>query len=87
MLPVQIGARLDPLDPLVTGAGPVSQQRFVLPRAVAPGESFETAVAIDWPIVPGRYRLTLDLVAEDLAWFADKVGAPLASAEVEVREP
>lgn len=81
-LPVQLGVRI---VPLVAGAATASEPRFVLPRAVAPGESVETTVVIEWPTVPGRYRVSLDLVAEDLAWFADKVGAPLASAEVEVR--
>ena len=84
VLTVQIGVRLDPLD---AGAGPASQPRFALPRAVAPGESFEATVTIDWPAVPGRYRVSLDLVAEDLAWFADRVGSPLASGVVEVRAP
>ncbi|MEO8197418.1 MAG: hypothetical protein ABI689_11935 [Thermoanaerobaculia bacterium] len=84
VIPVQIGVRIDPLE---SGKGSASQPRFALPRAVAPGESLETAVTIDWPTVPGRYRVRIDLVAEDLAWFADKVGAPLASGEVEVREP
>ena len=31
--------------------------------------------------------MSLDLVVEDLTWFADEVGAPLASGEIEVREP
>lgn len=84
VLPVQIGARIDPLAP---GTGPASEPRFVLPRAVAPGDRCEMVVEIDWPAAPGRYRVRLDLVAEDLAWFADRVGAPLASAEVEVRAP
>ena len=83
VLPVQIGARIDP----VAGEGLSVQPRFVLPRAIAPGETLETAVELAWPAVPGRYRVSLDLVAEDLAWFADKVGRPLASAEVEVRAP
>ena len=72
VLPVQIGARIDP----VAGEGLSVQPRFVLPRAIAPGETLETAVELVWPAVPGRYRASLDLVAEDLAWFADKVGRP-----------
>ena len=86
VVPVQIGARIEPLA-TSPGAGGGSQPRFVLPRPVAPGESFESEIELDWPAVPGRYRVSLDLVAEDLAWFADRMGAPLASAEVEVRAP
>ncbi len=83
-LPVQIGARI---VPLVAGQGPASEPRFLLPRKIAPGESFETEIVLDWPSVPGRYRVSLDLVVEDLAWFADEVGAPLVSGEIEVRAP
>ncbi len=82
-LPVQIGARI---VPLAAGQGTASEPRFVLPRDVAPGESFASELVLEWPSTPGRYRVSLDLVVEDLAWFADKVGAPLVSGEVEVRE-
>ena len=51
------------------------------------GRASKPRSILEWPTVPGRYRVSLDLVAEDLAWFADKVGAPLASGEVEVRAP
>lgn len=84
VLPVQIGARLDPVD---AGGGPSTEPRFALPGPIAPGELFETAVELAWPKAPGRYRVRLDLVAEDLAWFADRVGEPLAEAHVEVRAP
>ena len=83
-LPVQIGARI---VPVAGGQGPAGEPRFVLPREVAPGESLETEIVLEWPTVPGRYRVSLDLVVEDLTWFADEVGAPLASGEIEVREP
>jgi len=81
---VQIGVRMVPLE---GGKGTASEPRFPLPREVAPGESLETGLTLDWPSVPGRYRVSLDLVLEDVAWFGDKVGAPLASGEVEVRAP
>ncbi len=84
VLPVQIGARI---EPVTAGTGTASQPRFPLPRPVAPGEELETAVTIVWPQVPGRYRVSVDLVIEDLAWFADRTGAPLATGEVEVRAP
>lgn len=83
-LPVQIGARI---VPLVAGVGTAGEPRFVLPRNVAPGESLETEIVLEWPTVPGRYQVSIDLVAEDLTWFADELGAPLASGEVEVRAP
>ena len=82
VLPVQLGARIEPLE---AGKGAASEPRFALPRPVAPGESFATELTVEWPAAPGRYRVSLDLVAEDLTWFADRLGAPLASAEVEVR--
>ncbi|MDQ1348577.1 MAG: hypothetical protein QG573_1952, partial [Acidobacteriota bacterium] len=81
-LQVQLGIRI---MPLAAGKGTASEPRFPLPREVAPGESLETGVTLEWPSVPGRYRVSLDLVLEDVAWFGDKVGAPLASGEVEVR--
>ena len=81
-LQVQLGVRI---VPLAAGKGTASEPRFPLPREVAPGESLETGMTLEWPSVPGRYRVSLDLVLEDVAWFGDKVGAPLASGEVEVR--
>ena len=82
--PVQIGARIVPLE---AGKEEATELRWSLPRAVAPGESFATAVELEWPAIPGRYSVSLDLVVEDLTWFADEIGAPLASGEVEVKEP
>ena len=38
----------------------------------------------DWPATPGDYRFVVDLVMEDVAWFADKVGEPLGAATVRV---
>lgn len=84
VLPVQIGARI---EPLASAKGRGSQPRFPLPGNVAPGESLEAVVTLVWPTEPGRYRVSVDLVVEDLAWFADRTGAPLAGGEVEVRDP
>jgi hypothetical protein len=83
-LPDQIGARIVPLE---AGTGTASEPRFVLPRDVAPGEGFASDLVVEWPTTPGRYRVSLDLVVEDLTWFADQLGAPLASGEVEVIRP
>jgi len=80
-LPVLLGARLEPLD----GAGGSVERRAALPHAVAPGERVRAAVELRWPDRPGRYRLRVDLVLEDVAWFADRVGSPLAEGVVTVR--
>ena len=80
-LPVQLGLRfrrLDAPDALPTEA------RVPLPKAVKPGESVAIPFDIRWPEAPGRYRVTLDLVLEDVAWFAERVGEPIASVDVTV---
>jgi len=63
------------------GAG---EARAVLPREVAPGEELRQEIEIGWPQRPGPYRLEVDLVREDLAWFGDADGGPLLSGLVEV---
>jgi hypothetical protein len=78
-LPVYLGASLVALE----GDGRW-EFRAPLPAAVAPGERLATTIEIDWPPRPGRYRLTVDLVLEEVAWFAERVGAPLAEGEVTV---
>jgi hypothetical protein len=55
-----------------------------LPRPVAPGEQLEIEVPLT-PPAAGSYRVLVDLVLEDVAWFADRVGEPLAEGRVEVR--
>jgi hypothetical protein len=79
-LPVQLGLRFRK----IAGDDSVIEARRPLPGVVKPGELLATTVAIDWPREPGRYRVTLDLVLEDSAWFAEKVGEPLASTEIDV---
>ena len=53
-------------------------------RAVRPGEAVEATFPVRWPERPGRYLVTLDLVLEDVAWFENRLGEPLARTEVEV---
>lgn len=58
------------------------EYRTPLPSPVERGETLAAALELTWPERPGRYRLTVDLVLEEVAWFADRVGEPLASGEV-----
>ncbi|HSM13289.1 MAG TPA: hypothetical protein VLA66_04415 [Thermoanaerobaculia bacterium] len=79
-LPVQVGVRV---LPFADGGGAAAREaRIPLPGPVAPGESVELEVPIAWPEEAGRVRVIVDLVLEDVAWFADRVGTPLADAEV-----
>jgi hypothetical protein len=57
-------------------------ERTPLPL-VAPGERVRVRARVRAPIPPGRYRFSLDLVAEHRAWFSE-LGGATASAEVEV---
>jgi hypothetical protein len=82
-LPVQLGWRLRPLS----GGGRPSEGRAPLPGKIRSGDAFEVELALPWPETPGRYRLEVDLVLEDVAWFADRVGEPVAAGEVEIRAP
>jgi hypothetical protein len=50
---------------------------------VAPGERVSVRARVRAPIPPGRYRFSLDLVAEHRAWFS-QLGGETADAEVEV---
>src|SRR5205085_11253366 len=54
-----------------------------LPHDVPPHGRVETALTLRGPIPPGRYRLAVDLVAEDRYWFTEVGNAPL-EREVEV---
>jgi hypothetical protein len=51
--------------------------RTPLDQAVAPGDELEAHLDVRAPIPPGRYRLALDLVAENFVWFAEVGGAAL----------
>jgi len=46
-------------------------------RPVAPGERVELYFAVAAPIPPGRYRLSLDVVAEGRCWFSELGNLPL----------
>jgi hypothetical protein len=55
-----------------------------LPHEVPPGGRAETDLTLRGPIPPGRYRLAVDLVAEDRYWFSE-VGNVGLEREVDVR--
>jgi hypothetical protein len=55
-----------------------------LPEPVAPGESTTLRFPVEAPIPPGRYRLSLDLVADGRAWFAELGNEPV-ELEVDVK--
>lgn len=57
-------------------------ERTALPL-VEPGESVRVDARVRAPIPPGRYRFTLDLVAEHRAWFSE-LGSSSEETEVEV---
>jgi hypothetical protein len=49
--------------------------RNALPHRVAPGEQARVELEVQGPMPPGRYRFSLDLIAEHRAWFAELGGA------------
>src|SRR5919206_3070472 len=54
-----------------------------LPHELPPGAGAETTLTLRGPIPPGRYRLAIDLVAEDRYWFSE-VGNATIEREVDV---
>ena len=48
-----------------------------LSRAVAPGESLTVRLTRSVPETPGRYRLKVDLVCQDICWFEQQGSRPL----------
>jgi hypothetical protein len=58
-------------------------ERVPLPP-LAPGERTLVRVQIRAPVPPGRYRLALDVVAENRAWFSE-LGSEMAVTTVDVR--
>ena len=73
---------LDPLGNAIVWGGIFSPVQ----KHVPPGERVELWFAIQAPCPPGRYRLSLDVVAEGRSWFSDLGNAPLElDAEVAPR--
>lgn len=46
--------------------------RISLPPTLGPGETFEFALKMKAPRIPGTYRCEIDLVHEAVCWFADR---------------
>ncbi len=82
-LPVRLGYRLYPPG----GGEPIAPPTAALPAEIGPGETLTTELAIRMPERPARYRLVVDLLAPQVAWFADRTGEPLAEIEIEVKPP
>ncbi len=78
-LAVYLAVRFEALD-----GGAASEARVRLPHPVAPGGRLDMELPIHWPAAPGRYRVVVDLVLEGVAWFAERVGAPVVAGEVTV---
>jgi hypothetical protein len=55
----------------------------LLPRPLAPGEEVEVEAGLWTPRLPGRYRLTVELMREGDAWFSQH-GVPPLTLEVDV---
>lgn len=62
----------------------VEGPRVSIGGQVGPGADVHAVVPVTWPGEPGRYRLTVDLLIEGVAWFEARVGRPLAETVVEV---
>jgi len=80
VVPVEVRVRL-------LGAGgelAADEWTFELPGRVLPGEVLEMEIAVEWPETPGVYHLEVDLVLSRVATFAQRLGSPLVSREVEV---
>lgn len=58
-------------------------ERSPLPEALRSGDVVDVVVPVEAFVAPGRYRLTIDLVEEDVAWF-EWMGIPPPFLTVEV---
>jgi SAM-dependent methyltransferase len=60
-------------------------ERTPLPRAMAPGETCQVAIALSAPSLPGHYRLAIDLVREGVTWFS-QTGRPCLEVPFRIRQ-
>ncbi|MDQ2854795.1 MAG: methyltransferase domain-containing protein, partial [Acidobacteriota bacterium] len=49
----------------------------LLPHAMVPGETIDLKIERPAPDAPGRYRLKIDLVCQDICWFEQRGSSPL----------
>ena len=57
--------------------------RTPLPQELAPGESLEVEVAVEFPPEPGRYRAYVSAMREHVCWFYER-GAQFTALDAEV---
>ncbi|MEP6741216.1 MAG: methyltransferase domain-containing protein, partial [bacterium] len=59
----------------------------MLPRAVAPGQSFTIDIPCPVPLEPGSYTVKIDLVDQQVCWFEERGSQPLVfTFEVENKD-
>jgi lipopolysaccharide transport system permease protein len=69
----------DPETGTLVAEGP----RVLLPRDLAPGDSIEIELQVEFPPEPGRYRAFVSGMREDVCWFYDR-GLPFVVVDAEV---
>lgn len=60
--------------------------RVALPEDLLPGDAVTVEAVLPAPREPGEYGVVIDLVAEQVTWFAER-GSPATRARLLVREP
>jgi hypothetical protein len=78
-LAVRLAARIEAVE-----GGESVEFRSPLPGDVRPGARFDGEIQLRWPSTPGRYRLVVDLLLEDVLWFGGRADGPLAEREIEI---
>jgi hypothetical protein len=58
--------------------------RTPLPHAVYPGDSCRCLVDVEAPALPGRYRLGVTLLQEEVRWFCEVCPEAITSCEIDV---
>ena len=58
--------------------------RYRLGQLVPPQGILNRELEIRWPQEPGIYRLEIDLILAEVAWFADHTGEPIFEGEVRI---
>ncbi len=59
-------------------------RRIPIAGQIGPGQMLDLPVDLQWPTEPGPISLELDLVLEHVDWFQNRLGHPLATAQVEL---